>query len=480
MVPHASRFVAAISAGIMLLSLLRDGFPLRRFLRLRLRHKGQTDTIQQMSGSTTATAPPQPGPTAAQRMPSPYSLPLHALRLAGKCALPLILWFAAGEAVRYTLMYAATEVAYGEWRQVRLVIVMALMTLIVLAALTVATGMLYTLRAALWETRARTEEGVADEPFFRALDRVAPTFAVLYLAWGFQNEDARDLIQMDFFHNFQEGLSNSLFGEENVVGRGLIDLYWGVSLGAMAVMFGLKLLFAKLVEQGKGKFPGFGAAFSEFAFVFYGLNITVGFANARSEWMEQRSVVAGTKDVLSEAEKSLPAWKAVTETFGDVWPVFLDAVAVPLAWLTVAMLVFGAFSDQARTLVKGTRLEKGVDRLEGSHDLTQKTFDQVTGGFRDRWLPLANSLRMIIKGGFPLFGTMCLCYVTIEVAAQYADRGLRTLVGSQSEWVWAYQGPPLAFLRQLVVTVLTMALLAATYDIAATRARLRGESLNDV
>ncbi|MGN9841557.1 hypothetical protein ACTMTI_25860 [Nonomuraea sp. H19] len=413
-------------------------------------------------------------------MPSPYSLPLHALRLAGKCALPLILWYAAGELVRFVLLYGASEVAYGEFRQVRLVAVMTLLTLIVMAAMTVTAGMLYTLRSALWEMRARAEEGVADEPFFRALDRVAPAFAVLYLAWGFHTEDARDVYQMDLFHNFQDGLNAAFFGEESQVGRGLVDLDWRVSIGAMAVMFGLKLLFANLVEKGKGSFSGFAAAFSEFAFVFYGLNASVAFADARSEWVEQRNVVAGTEKLFSEAEKNAPVWKAITSAFGDWWPLFIDAVAVPLAWLTVAMLVFGAYSDQARALLKGTRLEKGVDRLESSHDLTQRSFDQVTGGFRDRWLPLANSLRMIFRGGAPLFGMMCLSYVTISVAVQYADRGLRTLIGTREEWVWAYQGPPLSFLHEMVVTVLTMALLAATYDIAATRARLKGEPLSDV
>ncbi|AQZ67059.1 unnamed protein product [[Actinomadura] parvosata subsp. kistnae] len=413
-------------------------------------------------------------------MPSPYSLPLHALRLAGKCAMPLILWFSAGELARFVLMYAATEVAYGDARQVRLVIVMTLLTIIVLASLTVTTGMLYSLRGALWEMRARAGDGVADERFFRALDRVAPAFAVLYLAWGFQNADAREVIQMDYFHNLQEGLNDSFFGEGNLVGRGLIDLDWRVSIGAMAVTFVLKLLFAKLVEQGKGKFAGFGAAFSEFAFVFYGLNGTVAIADARSEWMDHRTVVAGTKEAWQEAQEHLPAWKAITDAFGDFWPLFLDAVAVPLAWLTVAMLVFGAYSDETRALVKGTRLERGVDRLESSHDLTQKSFNQVTGGFRDRWLPLANSLRMIVNAGLPLFGMMCLCYVALDVGGQLADRWVRTLIGSRTEWEWVIQGPPLFFLHELVVTVLTMALLAATYDIAATRARLSGRPLTDV
>ncbi|TDC01813.1 hypothetical protein E1267_30990 [Nonomuraea longispora] len=397
----------------------------------------------------------------------------------GRSALPLVLWFAAGELVRFVLLYGATEVAYGDARQLRLVAVMTLLTFVVMSAMTVTAGMLHCLRNALWEMRARAGDGVPDERFFRTLDRIAPAFAVLYLAWGFHNEDARDIYQMDLFHNFQEMTDASWFGEDSYVGRGLVDLDWRVSLGAMIVMFGLKTLFAKFIEQGKTRFYGFAAAFSEFAFMFYGLNATVAVADARSEWMEHRNVVAGSKEVLAEAQENVPVWDGIVGALGEIWPLFLDAVAVPLAWLTVAMLVYGAFSDEARTLLKGTRLERGVNRLESSHDLTKKSFDQVTAGFRDRWVPLANSLRMVFNGGAPLFGMMCLCYVAISVAGQYGDRGLRALIGSRAEWTWAYAGPPIGFLRDLITTVLTMALLAATFDIAATRARAKGERLSD-
>ncbi|KAB8188744.1 hypothetical protein FH608_042430 [Nonomuraea phyllanthi] len=413
-------------------------------------------------------------------MPSPYSLPLHTLRLAGRCALPLAFWFAAGELARFVLLYGATEIAYGDFRQVRLVAVMTLLTFIVMSAMTVTTGMLYALRDALWEMRARADDGLDQERFFRVLDRVAPAFAVLYLAWGFQTEDMRDVYQMDMFHHFYDQTDASFFGEDSDVGRSLVDLDWRVSLGAMVVTFGLKWLFARFVEKGKGKLYGFLAAFSEFAFVFYGLNATLAFADARKEWMEHRSVVAGSEEIWTEAQKSVPIWKTVTDVFGDVWPLILDAVAVPLAWLTVAMLVFGAYSDETRHLVRGTRLERGVERLEGSHDLTQKSFDQLTSGFKDRWLPLANSLRMIFKSGAALFGMMCLCYVSLSVAGQYAERALLTLMGTRDEWSGAIMEPPVAFLAEMIVTVLTMALLAATYDLAATRARLSGEPLSDV
>ncbi|MEU8104570.1 hypothetical protein AB0C18_12705 [Nonomuraea muscovyensis] len=409
-------------------------------------------------------------------MPSPFSLPLHALRLLGRCGLALALWFSAGEVVRFGLLYAATEVAYGDFRQVRLVIMTTLLTLVVLTAMTVITGMLHTLRGALWEMRARAAEGAADEPFFTALDRVAPAFAVLYLAWGFQVEDARDLVQMDLFHHIFELTDAAFFGAETQVGRGFIDIDWRVSLGTMVAAFGLKTLFAKLVENGRGGLYGFAAAFSEFAFVFYGLNATFTLAQARAEWVEHRAVVSGTEEALANAEKNVPGFEAVTTAWGDVWPILLSAVALPLVWLTVAMLVFGTFADDTRTMVRGTRFERGVDRLEGSHDLTKKSVDRVTGGFTERWVPLVNSLRLIVKGGAPLFGMMCLCYVALTVGAQYADRAVRTLIGSQVEWAWFYLDAPVSFGRDLLVTTATMALLAAAFDLAATRARLRGEA----
>ncbi|MCP2346400.1 hypothetical protein [Nonomuraea roseoviolacea] len=429
-----------------------------------------------MSGSSGVAAPPRPAPSPARKPPSPFSLPVHTLRLLGRCVLPLVLWFAAGEAVRFALLYGATEVAYGDFRQARLVATITLLTFVVLAALTVVTGMLHTLRGALWEMRARTAEGAEDEPFFTALDRVAPAFAVLYMAWGFQTEDARDLQQMDLFHHFFDMTDAAFFGEKSHVGRSLIDLDWRVSVATMLVAFGLKTLFAKLVERGTGRFYGFAAAFSEFAFVFYGLNATVAIADARSEWVEHRTVVVGTESLWTKAQDAVPVLKTLTDVVNDVWPLFLDSVAIPLAWLTVAMLVFGAYADDTRTMLKGTRFERGIDRLEGSHDLTKRSFERVTGGFQERWVPLVNSLRLVIKGGAPLFGMMCLCYVAVTVGAQYADRAVRTLVGSQVEWAWAYLEPPLAFGRDLLVTVVTMALLAATFDLAATRARLRGEA----
>lgn len=406
-------------------------------------------------------------------MPSPYSLPLHTLRLAGRCALPLVTWFAGGEVVRFGLLYLGTEISHGDFRQARLVLSLAILTLVVMASMTVVSGMLYSLRSAMWEMRAREE----NEPFWRAMDRVAPAYAVLYLAWGFHAEDARDFVQMDYLHNIDKFLGETFTGGESTVGRGLIDLDWRISLGAMAVAVGLRMLFSRLVEQGKGKISGLSAAFSEFAVVFFGLNATVVLAKARTDWVEHRSATSTTEQVLENAKEMVPGWETVWGAVGDVWPYVIDGLAVPLTWLTIAVLVYGAFADDARTALRGTRFESGLERLEGSHDLTQKSVNRFTAGFQERWVPLANSFRLTIKGGAPLFGLMCLSYVVLHAGTEYAVRGVRTLIGSETEWFWMVLGHPVDFVSRLLVTCLTMSLVAATFDIAATRARARGAAV---
>ncbi|MGI5284376.1 hypothetical protein ACQEVF_13675 [Nonomuraea polychroma] len=437
-----------------------------------------------MSGSTGVMAPPQPGPTPAQRLPSPYSLPLHALRLAGKAALPLILWFSAGELSRWAILYAATEISHGSARQARLIVTLALMTVVILVSMTVITGMFLSLRRVLWETQARKQAGQEDEPFWVSLNRIAPSFALVYLAWELYLKDASDFLWMDQFHNLDDNFYTPIFNnvangtdEEVTYGMGLVGLDWRVSIGAMVVTFGMRTLFAHLVEKSKGRFSGIAAAFSEFAFVFCGLNAIFTITKAREDWASHRAVVGGATEAWEHAKENVPGWEAFWKWVGEIWPHVIEALAVPLTWLAIAVLVFGGTVDDTRRALRGTRLERGMDRLEGSHDLTQRATDRFIGGFRDRWVPVVNAFRITVKGGIMLFGFMCLLYVGLHVGADYLERVVNTLIGSDVPYMWLVVSRPVEFVKDLLVTVLAYSVLAATFDIAATRARLQGEDI---
>ncbi|MDF5751781.1 hypothetical protein [Spongiactinospora sp. TRM90649] len=434
-----------------------------------------------MSGTSGLASPPRPAPQRARSraVPSPYSLPAHTLRLAATCGVGVLLWYIGGQVARFALLYLGTEISHGDARQVRLVLTMLIFTCIVATQLIVTVGMLHTLRGALTEIRARRAGGGGDERFLVALDRVAPAFAVIYLTWGFYVQDVRDFVGLDQMHRIGEPLEAALFGEESTVGRGLVDMDVRVSLGIAIVAWVARLIFSRRYDAGEGRFSGSAAAFSELAFAFFGLNATITFASERSDWLYHRSVVAGTKGMIEQAERQIPGWEAFWGWWGEQWPFIIDAMVLPLTWLAVGILVFGADINDTRAAIRGTVAERAAGRLDRTHNLTQQSLTKLTAGVQERWIPIAHSIRLTVRGGAPLFGMFCLCYIGLRIVTGYAERGVRELIGSTEPYFWMVTGFPVTFVRDLVVTVLTMCLLAATFDLASTRARALGLTETD-
>ncbi|GIH65445.1 hypothetical protein Msi02_62620 [Microbispora siamensis] len=430
--------------------------------------------MRQVSGTSALAAPRQDAaPRRASWALSPYALPLNALRILAKCALPLIFWFSAGRLVRWALLLLAATISHGSWYQARLVVVMFLFTLVVMTSLATTVGMLYVVREALLETQVRRAGGEAKESLLNALNRTALVFAGIYTTWGFVAEDAREFSGIDMMRQPDRYVLDAGSGNDSGVMRGLINLDPKVSLATMAVAYVVKWYFGRRHEAGEGRFSGMLATLGELTFAFYGLNAIAAAVGARSDWIGHRSAVAAWHDLAAGAEDGIPGWKQVSEWLGDVWPHVIDALAIPLAWLTVGILVYGAYAEDTQTTIRGTRLEQAAVHLERTHNWTRLALAKLSAGWTSRWIPLLNSLRLTVRGGAPLFGLFALCYVGLHIGGDYLLRAGRYLTASEEPYQWLATGEPVVYVVDLVVTLVTMCLIAATFDLAATRARVR-------
>ena len=174
---------------------------------------------------------------------------------------------------------------------------------------------------------------------------------------------------------------------------------------------------------------------------------------------------------MADAEASVPGWQPFWDWAGAVWPYVIDALAIPLAWLTVGILVYGAYAEDTRTTIRGTRLEKAADHLERTHSWTRQALTKVSAGWTGRSVPLLNSLRLTARGGAPLFGLFALCYVGLHIGGDYLGRAGRYLAASDKPYFWFVTDVPVGFVADLIVTALTLCLIAATFDLAASRDR---------
>jgi hypothetical protein len=428
--------------------------------------------MRQVSGTSAFAAPSQAAAVrkASWRL-SPYSLPLHTLRIAGRCALPLIMWFSLGRVVRWGLLLLAATLSHGSWYQARLVVVTFLFTLVVMTSLATTVVMLYVIRGALMETRARRESEEARESLFTALNRTALVFSGIYMTWGFVTQDVSDFMEIDLFRQPDRIWVDAFTGANSGVMQGLTNLDPRVSLGTMLVAYLVKLFFGRRHEAGNGRLSGIFATFGELAFAFYGLNALATAVGARSDWIGDRVAVADWHTWTADAEAGIPGWKPFWDWAGEAWPYVIDALAIPLAWLTVGILVYGAYAEDTRTTIRGTRLEKAAEHLERTHDWTRRALAKLSEGWTGRWVPLLNSLRLTARGGAPLFGLFALCYVGLHIGGDYLARAGRYLVASDKPYFWFVTDVPVGFVTDLLVTALTLCLIAATFDLAASRER---------
>ncbi|GLW96435.1 hypothetical protein Misp02_05220 [Microtetraspora sp. NBRC 16547] len=405
-------------------------------------------------------------------MLSPYSLPVHMLRIAGSCALPLIMWFSLGRVVRWGLLLLAATISHGSWYQARLIATVFLFTLVVMTSLATTVGMLHVIRGALMETQARRAAGEGREGIFGALNRTALLFAGIYMTWGFVLQDVRDFMDIDLFRQPDVIFTDAFSGQDSKVMEGLTNLDLTISLVGMVLAYVLKTVFGRKHEASEGRFSGIVATFGELAFVFYGINVVATAVDTRSGWVGSRTALVALKEWVTDAEANVPGFAAFWGFMGDAWPYVVEALILPLAWLTVGVLVYGAYVDDTETTIRGTRLETVAARMEQTHTLTRRVAARLTAGWTERWIPLINAFRLTVRGGAPLFGLFALCYVGLQVGSDYLGRAGRYLLAGDRPYFWFVTDVPVEFVTDLVTTTLTMCLIAATFDLAATRSRL--------
>ncbi|MEV5413340.1 hypothetical protein AB0K60_31470 [Thermopolyspora sp. NPDC052614] len=454
-----------------------------------------------MSGSSGLAVSPREGSAAARTRPrawmlSPYALPVRAVRLWVRCLLPLSIWFSVGQLLRFGLTVAGSELSHGSGREWRLAGVMFLLAVMVMLTMIVTIGMLHSLRGALVETRARREEGSEeDEPFFGGVERAIVAFATVYLAWEWYVDDARQFADADMeryaeqYDQYQAALLNRILADAEgkppppaptppEAGTNLI-MDVRTALIFMAVTFVLRYVVALLYARKGGRALALTLAFCELAFTFYGLAVVLQTSSMSSGWLGERAFTHWWNDTWANLEAAIPGWETFWSTLDEIRPHVGAVVVQTLIWLALTVLVFGAYSEDARDLIRGTRLERAGTLVEQrTHALTRRSLGHLTVRLGwDKWPPVLNALRFIVRGGPSLFAMTCLGYVAIAIAAGYAERGAYYLIGTAHRQLdWEVYQIPVRFAVDLLSMTLLLCLMAAAFDLSATRQRLNSSA----
>lgn len=330
---------------------------------------------------------------------------------------------------------------------------LAMLTLVALAQLVVTVAMFHVLRPGLPHVLAaqRSADKAAEaqpagkEPGAEADRRgsrlvrmitiaLLPFFAY-YAAWGFLGDIVRQYSRAT--------LDQADFGQSaNVLD--VLDSRW--LLVSVAVSWLIRRL-AKFM-QTKTKAASFWqivVVICETNWIFVGLYVISRWKDSALQWLMSRNFWSALQASADGLASPVPMASAAPMVPVEITSIASSTVAInlfffmllPLIWLVMAALIYGydVRDDAALMRVHG-RLERAGQRYAGLPKFLRDFVEHFIAGYRSRYLPIANGVRLTVSSSLVLLCTLVIGYRLLDWSAAWLWLGATRLIGPHELDVW--------------------------------------------
>jgi len=416
-----------------------------------------------------------------------------AARLWWRFLPQLLLWFWVGYAVnRLSLQTAA---GFGASAKVSANIAFG-MALIATAGATIL--MIHALGPGLREFRGRLQrfrqtpphspgERAADPPvptdvaaWRSGLDTLSVTigpFLAIYSVWGMVENEISDLFVANA-KNYGETATASYS-----IDVGDTRFYLLMSIGTWAVrqlvLRAARLARRRALSQGRGGL-GFGLTFLGvflegmwvyLVFVLAGtvvgdvrdwLTSRVAAGWLAEQWVRLTDLLPVVLDInLPEVVRSVVSWLG-----GTVLPAASHGLLLPLLWLALTATVFGWRDLRLRDIAAVPLLRRTTSRFapDGSMSLLGRVVKMGSSDLRTKYLPVATSLRMLVRSGPRLLGSYLVLATLVATVSRLVESVVRVAIGPVGVDRWSQTEPFVGLAIGSLFTPVLIALYAATFD----------------
>ncbi|RWC71295.1 MAG: hypothetical protein EOS71_23570 [Mesorhizobium sp.] len=347
---------------------------------------------------------------------------------------------------------------------------LAMLTLVALAQLVVTVAMFHVLRPGLPNVLAAqrgadkaaeskvagNEASDADRRGSRLVRMITiallPFFAY-YAAWGFLGDIVRQYSRAS--------LDQAGFGQSGNV-LDVLDSRW--LLISVAVSWLVRRLAKFMQSRTKAlSFWQIVVVICETNWIFVGLYVISRWKDSALQWLMSRnfwSVLQASIDGLASPVPVATAASVVTAasaapvvtaaSAAPVVPVEITSIAastvavnlffymlLPLIWLVMAALIYGyEVRDDAALMRVNGRVERFGQRYAGLPKFLRDFVEHFIAGYRSRYLPIANGVRLTVSSSLLLLCTLIVGYRLLDWGAAWLWLGATRLIGPHELDVW--------------------------------------------
>ncbi|MER8633825.1 hypothetical protein NKH55_29370 [Mesorhizobium opportunistum] len=326
---------------------------------------------------------------------------------------------------------------------------LAMLTLVALAQLVVTVAMFHVLRPGLPNVLAAqrsADKAATADNHNNAADRrgsrlvrmitiaLLPFFAY-YAAWGFLGDIVRQYSR--------ETLDQADFGQSaNVLD--VLDSRW------LLVSVAVSWLIRRLAKFMQGKTTALSfwqivVVICETNWIFVGLYVISRWKDSALQWLMSRNFWSAVQASIDGLASPVPMATAAPMVPVEITSIAPSTVAVnlffymllPLIWLVMAALIYGYdVRDDAVLMRVHGRLERFGQRYAGLPKFLRDFVEHFVKGYRSRYLPIANGVRLTVSSSLVLLCTLVVGYRLLDWGAAWLWLGATRLIGPHELDVW--------------------------------------------
>lgn len=160
-------------------------------------------------------------------------------------------------------------------------------------------------------------------------------------------------------------------------------------------------------------------------------------------------------------------WDGIGWVLSEAGPVLL----APLAWLTIAGVVFGQAIVAEKLRVENTLISRFRDHAKVIPNPVVRRLKDLGEELGARFRPIGRAILLMWRAGPVLVASYALVFVAVKALESYLDLGVTRLIGPHEFEFWSIVLPVATLAPLLLTEPLRIAVVSGAYD--ATLARLR-------
>jgi hypothetical protein len=321
---------------------------------------------------------------------------------------------------------------------------LGLLTLVALTQLVTTVSMIQIVRpglpsiAAAQAAAQKQADGAKPE---RGLSRLATIIAVAllpffayYAAWGFLGDTIRQYSRL--------ALSYAPFGESGNV-LDVLDSKWLIL--SVAVSWVVRKFAQIMQERTSRSIWQIIVVVCETNWIFIGLYVISRWKDTFLTWLATRNIGNLFEGLWTSIEAPVAAAYAATMIPVEQSSVSMSTTIaglffyalLPVIWLVMVALVYGYDVRDDKELMRiHHRIERFGERYKAIPKFLRDFVEHFIGGYRSRYLPIANGVRLTLNSGLLLIITLIVGYRLIDWAAAWAWIGTTRLIGPLALDYW--------------------------------------------